>query len=82
MKADTADNVKALYKDFMSAEHRTNEVQVKAAYALKRERLLDDAKKNWWFDFLEETENETTDHHDEIMPAISDLEKEYPYGED
>ncbi len=81
MNASTSDEVDDLYSDFKSASHRTEEVKVVAACALKKDRLLSDDRETqtaWLWDLHEKVES--LEFPGELAIVIESLEEEYPDG--
>ena len=81
MKASTVEEVEALHEDFRAAARRTCEIEVTAAYWLKRARLLDyDDESHWWamVESMEEGGDDAPDFLQAVGTAISKLDEEYP----
>ena len=83
MNASTVDEVEDRYSDFASAPHRTREIDVFAACAVKTIRLLngdDEAEKNMWWEFSSAATKEfgLNEPADEFFAAAERLDKEYP----
>ena len=83
MNASTVDEVEDRYSDFASAPHRTMEIDVFAACAVKKMRLLngdDEAEKNMWWEFSSAATKEfgLNEAADEFFAAAERLNKEYP----
>ena len=75
IKASSVDEAEALYKDFMSQPHKTDEVEVFAAYYVRRALLEGDSKELWW-ECVREEEQRGYDS-DAVSTAVSRLEKEF-----
>ena len=75
MKASSVEEAEALYKDFMSQPHKTDEVEVFAAYYVMR-ALFEGGDKDLWREFLIEEEERGYDS-DAVSTAVSRLEKEF-----
>ena len=69
------EEAEALYRDFASQPHKTNEVEVFAAYYVMRALLEGDDEDLWW-ECLRETEERGYDN-DAVFAAVSRLEKEF-----
>ena len=74
-KASSVEEAEALYRDFASQPHKTNEVEVFAAYYVMRALLEGDDEDLWW-ECLRETEERGYDN-DAVFAAVSRLEKEF-----
>ena len=81
MKCRTVDEVQTLYEDFKNASNKTSESKALAAYAFKKERLLNgDQDEDWWWDFYEEAAK--LEDSDEVIREFERLEKEFPIDKD
>ena len=69
------EEAEALYRDFASQPHKTNEVEVFAAYYVMRALLEGDDEDLWW-ECRRETEERGYDN-DAVFAAVSRLEKEF-----
>ena len=69
------EEAEALYRDFASQPHKTNEVEVFAAYYVMR-ALLEGNDEDLWWECLRETEERGYDN-DAVFAAVSRLEKEF-----
>ena len=77
MRASTEREVDDLYGDFKSAAHKTSDIEVFAAYALKVNRLQGgDQDDGWWSRFDDEVA--TFNNSDDIMAAFERLGEEFP----
>ena len=80
MAGATVDEIETLYRDFMSLQYRTSEIDVFSAYWLKGARLRDhnyNSDKDWWWAFLSDAER-LGFASEEAMSAVSKLEGEFP----
>ena len=75
MKASSVEEAEALYKNFMSQPHKTDEEEVFAAYYVMR-ALFEGGDKDLWREFLIEEEERGYDS-DAVSTAVSRLEKEF-----
>ena len=83
MNASTVDEAEDRYGDFASAPHRTMELDVFAACAVKKVRLLngdDEAESDMWWEFSSAAAKEfgLNEAADEFFAAAERLNKEYP----
>ena len=69
------EEAEALYRDFASQPHKTDEVEVFAAYYVMRALLAGDNEGLWW-ECLREAEERGYDS-DAAFAAASRLEKEF-----
>ena len=74
-KASSVEEAEALYRDFMSQPHKTEEVEVFAAYYVMRALLEGDNKDLWW-ECVREEEQRGYDS-DAVLGAVSRLEKKF-----
>ena len=74
-KASSVEEAEALYRDFMSQPHKTDEVEVFAAYYVMRALLEGDNEDLWW-ECVREEEQRGYDS-DAVLGAVSRLEKEF-----
>ena len=83
MNASTVDEVADRYSDFASAPHRTMELDVFAACAVKKIRFLngdDEVESGMWWKFSGSAAKEfgLNEAADEFFAAAERLDKEYP----
>ena len=74
-KASSVEEAETLYRDFASQPHKTDEVEVIAAYYVMRALLEGDDEDLWW-ECLREAEERGYDS-DAVFAAASRLEKEF-----
>ena len=78
-KASSVKDAEALYRDFMSQPHKTDEVEVFAAYYVMRALLEGDYKELWW-ECVREEEQRGYDS-DAVLGAVFKLEKKFRNNE-
>ena len=77
--ASTTTEVNDIYEVFNKASKRTSEIEVFAARALKKDRLLnkDDQDEDWWWDFYGKAA-ELGIKNDQEVAVLRRLEEKYP----